>query len=292
MRRPVSIVTSVALCIVLGACSAANGTNATQDATLQTGSKAMTTLYDINNVDSSVKESGEKCMDTADHLVDKIKEYNATGSTSKQEMLTELQDLYSTLSDESSDFQTKMSTNIYDSDSSWNTDTKQYAIDVTSYLNQRSIEISEAFETAYSPASSNSNASESHSESANSESDAVSEPTNTAASSQVNQSSSNAESNTGLYDINKVDSSVKALGKEYGEFVDKYVSFMQKYESAGSTEKTSMMSDYSQMMQQYVEVMDKVDEINSEEDAFDKDTYQYWIDLYSRCSQKMLEVAS
>lgn len=100
------------------------------------------------------------------------------------------------------------------------------------------------------------------------------------------------ESTTRLYDINKVDPTVKAFGDEYEKFVDDYVEFMSKYNGADSTARTSMIGDYNQIMQQYVEVMDKVDKMNDEENTFDKDTYQYWIDLYSRCSQKMLDAAS
>ncbi|GEM_PF-3094197 len=109
----------------------------------------------------------------------------------------------------------------------------------------------------------------------------------TAASTDASASSSSGA----LYDISNVDPTVKEFGDSYEQWVDSYVAFMQKYANASATDQAQMMGDYSTMLQQEAEMSQKADEMNNEESSWNTDTQQYWIDLYSRCSQKMLSVA-
>ena len=49
-----------------------------------------------------------------------------------------------------------------------------------------------------------------------------------------------------------------------------------------------MISDYSDLMQQELEMTERVNDMNNSKGSWNTDTAQYWIDLYGRCSKKML----
>lgn len=154
----VATVSSLALCATLGACSGTSNTGSQSNST--SNDQAVKTLYNIDNVDSSVKESGERCMASFDTLVEKLDEYQAASPTEQQNMLQELNSLYSDATSQSNSFQ-EMSDKIYGSDSDWNTDTKQYAIDVISYIYQQGIRVNDVYSKAMnsdSSGSTNSNA--------------------------------------------------------------------------------------------------------------------------------------
>lgn len=99
-------------------------------------------------------------MASFDTLVEKLDEYQAASPTEQQNMLQELNSLYSDATSQSNSFQ-EMSDKIYGSDSDWNTDTKQYAIDVISYIYQQGIRVNDVYSKAMnsdSSGSTNSNA--------------------------------------------------------------------------------------------------------------------------------------
>ncbi|MBQ0005168.1 MAG: hypothetical protein KBS68_04815 [Clostridiales bacterium] len=76
----------------------------------------------------------------------------------------------------------------------------------------------------------------------------------------------------------------KKMMDEYEAFMDEYIAFMKKYESSDDT--TSMMSDYMSIMSKYADFADKVDAVD--EDSLSDADYEYYIDVTSRVSQKLL----
>ena len=84
-----------------------------------------------------------------------------------------------------------------------------------------------------------------------------------------------------------VDPEVKDFLDSYEEFVDEYVEFMKKYQS-DSSNTISMLGEYSEMMQKYADFAEKIDKYDSTNmSAAD---YKYYIEVTTRCTQKMLEV--
>lgn len=84
-----------------------------------------------------------------------------------------------------------------------------------------------------------------------------------------------------------VDSDLKAFLDEYEAFMDEYVEFMKKYKESGSS--VEMLSDYMTMMQRYADFASAAEKYNSEEmSAADA---AYYLDVTTRISKKMLEVA-
>ena len=63
---------------------------------------------------------------------------------------------------------------------------------------------------------------------------------------------------------------------------------MKKYKSASASGQAEMISDYSDLMQQELEMTERVNDMNNSKGSWNTDTAQYWIDLYGRCSKKML----
>ena len=90
------------------------------------------------------------------------------------------------------------------------------------------------------------------------------------------------EKNTGAED--GVDPELKAFLDSYEDFVDEYIEFMQKY-SANPTD-LSLLAAYADIMQEYADFADKVEKYDSKDmSAADS---AYYIEVTSRCSQKML----
>lgn len=84
-----------------------------------------------------------------------------------------------------------------------------------------------------------------------------------------------------------VDPDLKAFLDEYEAFMDDYVEFMKKYTESGSS--VEMLSDYMTMMQRYADFASVAEKYNSEEmSAADA---AYYLDVTTRISKKMLEVA-
>ncbi len=83
-----------------------------------------------------------------------------------------------------------------------------------------------------------------------------------------------------------VDPDLKAFLDSYEEFIDQYVEFMKKYNSDPNN-MVSMLGEYGEMMQKYAEFADKVDKYNS--DDMSTEDYKYYIEVTTRCTQKMLE---
>jgi hypothetical protein len=84
-----------------------------------------------------------------------------------------------------------------------------------------------------------------------------------------------------------VDPELKAFLDSYEDFVDEYVEFMKKYQE-DPTNAISMLSEYADIMQKYVDFADKVSKYNSSN--LSTEDYKYYIEVTSRCTQKMLDI--
>lgn len=83
-----------------------------------------------------------------------------------------------------------------------------------------------------------------------------------------------------------VNPDLKAFLDGYEAFIDKYIDFMQKYQ-ANPTD-LGLLMEYADMMQEYADFMEKVDDYDSDEmSAADA---AYYLEVTSRCTQKMLRV--
>lgn len=82
-------------------------------------------------------------------------------------------------------------------------------------------------------------------------------------------------------------SDFKSTMDSYEKFVDEYVAFMQKYEDSG--DPVSMLSDYNSMLQRYNEFNKKIDAID--EKSLSTDDYAYYVEVTTRCAQKLASVA-
>ena len=84
-----------------------------------------------------------------------------------------------------------------------------------------------------------------------------------------------------------VDPGLKAFLDEYETFMDEYVEFMKKYKDSGNS--AEMLSDYLKMMERYASFAEAAEKYDSDEmSAADA---AYYIEVTSRISKKMLEVA-
>ena len=84
-----------------------------------------------------------------------------------------------------------------------------------------------------------------------------------------------------------VDPGLKAFLDEYEAFMDEYVEFMKKYKDSGNS--AEMLSDYLKMMERYAGFAEAAEKYDSDEmSAVDA---AYYIEVTSRVSKKMLEVA-
>ena len=86
-----------------------------------------------------------------------------------------------------------------------------------------------------------------------------------------------------------VDPDLKAFLDSYEEFVDEYVVFMKKY-MADPTNAVSMLSEYSEIMGKYSDFAEKVDQYDSKE--MSTEDAKYYLEVTTRCSQKMLDIYS
>ncbi|MGN1313182.1 MAG: DUF6591 domain-containing protein [Candidatus Nanosyncoccaceae bacterium] len=110
-----------------------------------------------------------------------------------------------------------------------------------------------------------------------------------------NNSSSNTDNSSNTPSTNSADSSQttntgwKETLDTYEKWVDSYVAFMKKYKNANSSDMASMMGDYSKMTQELVEWSDKVDKLD---DNLSSDDLKYYLEVTSRCTQKMAEITN
>ena len=84
-----------------------------------------------------------------------------------------------------------------------------------------------------------------------------------------------------------VDPDLKAFLDSYEEFVNQYVEFMKKYNSDPDN-MVSMLGEYGEMMQKYATFAEKIEKYDS--NSMSTEDYKYYIEVTTRCSQKMLEV--
>ena len=69
--------------------------------------------------------------------------------------------------------------------------------------------------------------------------------------------------------------------------MNSYVDFMKKYNN--SSNPVSLMKDYTEYMSKYADMVDKID--NIDEDSLSKADLDYYIDVTSRVTKKLAEVA-
>lgn len=121
---------------------------------------------------------------------------------------------------------------------------------------------------------------------ASEESEADSPEPGTGTSGDVEQSPS-GEEETADISSGEVNPDLKAFLDEYEAFMDDYVEFMKKYTESGSS--VEMLSDYMTMIQRYADFASAAEKYNPEEmSAADA---AYYLDVTTRISKKMLEVA-
>lgn len=103
----------------------------------------------------------------------------------------------------------------------------------------------------------------------------------TTASTAENNASSQAKED-------QVTPELKAFLDSYESFIDEYIVFMQKYTS-NPGDIYSMMNDYSDMMLKLTDYETKIGEYDTNE--MSSADLAYYIEVTSRCSQKLLSVA-
>jgi hypothetical protein len=84
-----------------------------------------------------------------------------------------------------------------------------------------------------------------------------------------------------------VDPELKAFLDSYEDFVDEYVEFMKKYQDDPSN-AISMLSEYANIMQKYTDFAEKINKYDS--NNLSTEDYKYYIEVTSRCAQKMLDI--
>ena len=83
-----------------------------------------------------------------------------------------------------------------------------------------------------------------------------------------------------------VDPDLKEFLDSYEDFIDEYVEFMKKYKSdSGNT--MALLGEYSEIMTKYADFAEKVNNYNSSN--LSAEDYKYYIEVTTRCTQKMLE---
>ncbi len=88
-------------------------------------------------------------------------------------------------------------------------------------------------------------------------------------------------------DSDTVDPDFKETMDAYEDFMNSYVDFMKKYNN--SSNPVSLMKDYTEYMSKYADMVDKID--NIDEDSLSKADLDYYIDVTSRVTKKLAEVA-
>ncbi len=109
------------------------------------------------------------------------------------------------------------------------------------------------------------------------------------AASSVLDESSDSASSASSSDSAGVSPDLKAALDSYEEMMDEYCDFMVKYQSADSADMLSMLSDYSDMLEKYSEAMDSLNKLDT--DSMSTADYQYYLDVTTRVSKRLLEVA-
>ena len=87
-----------------------------------------------------------------------------------------------------------------------------------------------------------------------------------------------------------VDPNLKETLNAYERMMNEYCDFMEKYENADSSDVFSMLGDYSKMMSEYADAMDKLNELDTSK--MSTADYKYYLDVTTRVSKRLLDVAS
>ena len=69
--------------------------------------------------------------------------------------------------------------------------------------------------------------------------------------------------------------------------MDDYVEFMEKYKDSDNVEE--MMNDYNDYLEKYTELTKKMEDVK--EDELTDDELQYYTEVMTRVSQKLLDAA-
>lgn len=88
-------------------------------------------------------------------------------------------------------------------------------------------------------------------------------------------------------DSNGVSPELKEALDSYEAFIDEYIEFMDTY--SDSDDPLSMLSSYTDYMQKYTDMAKKMDEID--EDSLSDADYQYYLEVQTRVSGKLLDAA-
>lgn len=84
-----------------------------------------------------------------------------------------------------------------------------------------------------------------------------------------------------------VDPELKAFLDSYEAFTDEYVKFMKKY-NADPQNVTSMLTEYAEIMEKYESFSRDLEKYD--EDEMSTADAKYYLEVTSRCAQKMLDV--
>ncbi len=110
-----------------------------------------------------------------------------------------------------------------------------------------------------------------------------------AATSDTPAESKAAENTEGAEQAPGVDPELKAFLDSYEKFIDEYVAFMKTYNSDPAN-AVSMLAEYSRIMGTYAEFTEKLAQYDENEmSAADA---AYYLEVTTRCTQKMLELLS
>ena len=103
----------------------------------------------------------------------------------------------------------------------------------------------------------------------------------TSAIESVVDNSENEDKNT------KTSSDLKETLDDYEDFVDDYVDFMKKYKEDPTD--LDLLSEYSDMMSEYTDFANKISKLDTSD--MSKEDADYYLEVTTRCSKKLLEVA-
>ena len=110
-----------------------------------------------------------------------------------------------------------------------------------------------------------------------------------AAASDTPAESKAAENTEGAEQAPGVDPELKAFLDSYEKFIDEYVEFMKTYNSDPAN-ALSMLAEYSRIMETYADFTEKLAQYDENEmSAADA---AYYLEVTTRCTQKMLEILS
>lgn len=117
-------------------------------------------------------------------------------------------------------------------------------------------------------------------------------PAESSTSSSASTNSSNAQTSTSSAstDSGAVTPELKEFLDGYEAWVDSYCEFMTEY--AKNPTDLTLISKYGDMMKQLNDWSEKVDAYNEKESEMSKADLDYYIDVTTRCTQKMLKAAN